>query len=371
MEWLCPCQKISTLSSPKTAMEIHRKAAERLLKEMDDRAGLRGLLMLKDTSGSGWWRMVHPARYMEPEGWYIDVTAAEVPFEQLIEYDTIFVQRIHSWEEYYMLEKLKRAGKRIVYDIDDDMFHIPEDNPAAKVLRKDQQFAAMACMKLVDQVTTTSSFLKQMLEPDGISLRVIPNALDMEDGWMDISQTGSSDGWQRIFWQGSATHAKDWEECIEAVERVMDSRDRVRLVILGFLPPVVQERVHKWPGRVEYMDFSDPETYFQLVKHVKADVGLAPLKDEIFNHSKSPIKFVENALIGMPTVASNVAPYDEVVRDNGILAKTPEEWERAILKCLDRKAFRKERVAKSRRLVERSFNIRKVAKDWEEVLCPS
>ena len=369
-QWMGPLQKTATLLSPKTTLELHRKASERLSKELDDRAGLKGLLMLKDASGSGWWRMVHPARYMNPKGWYIDVTAAEIAFEHMIEYDTIFVQRRHSWEEYYVLEKLKQAGKRLVYDIDDDMFHIPDDNPAAKVLRKDQQFAAMACMKLADQVTTTSLTLRDMLEAEGVNLKVIPNALDPTEGWTITEQTGSPDKWKRIFWQGSATHARDWEECIEAVERVMDSRDDVRLVILGYLPPVVEERAAKWQGRVEFMDFSDPETYFELVKHVRAEVGLAPLAREIFNYSKSPIKFIENSLIGMPTVASNIPPYDKVVKDNGFLASTTEEWERAICKCLDRKNLRMEKVRMSRRFVGQYFDIREVAKLWEAVLCP-
>lgn len=370
-EWLIPGQKLPSILSPQTTLAIHRKASERLRAAVDDRAGLKGLLMLKDASGSGWWRMVYPARYMDSQGWYIDVTAAKVDFDYLIEYDTIFVQRVHDWEEYYVLEKLKRAGKRIVYDIDDDMFHIPDDNPAAKILRKDQQFAAMACMRLADQVTTTSMVLRDMLQAEGVSSKVIPNALDPTEGWPITEQTGSPDGWKRIFWQGSATHARDWEECIEAVEQIMDSRKDVRLVILGYLPPVVQKKVHKWQGRVEFMDFSDPETYFQLIKHVRAEVGLAPLRDEVFNLSKSPIKWVENTLIGMPTVASDVLPYNRVVGKNvGFLASNTAQWVTAINRCLDRKNMRLEKVRAARRKVGEYFDIRKVVKQWEEVLCP-
>jgi len=296
--------------TPNDWMQAHRLASKYLAK-YDAETGQepdKKIVMLKDKGGAGYWRMVLPARYLGRElepvvnpsdsepgqtrtnSVRIDVTGASVKFDYLLEYDVVYVQRLHDWESYYVLEKLKKAGRRIVYDMDDDIFSLTPDNPAFHVISRDNQQAAVACMKMADVVTTTTNVLQNRLAQvlDGIWPEVIPNALDVDDGWLPTPSTGSPDEIRRIFWQGSATHAEDWQVCIEAVDHIMKEYRNVHLVILGFLPPVVIERLNNpcWKGRVEHLGFNDAETYFQIVKHVRADVGIAPLAPKPFNEAK-------------------------------------------------------------------------------------
>jgi glycosyltransferase involved in cell wall biosynthesis len=58
------------------------------------------------------------------------------------------------------------------------------------------------------------------------------------------------------------------------------------------------------------------------------DIGLAPLVDNRFNRSKSFIKILEYAALGVPFIASPVGPYADHVVDGvtGFLASTPDEW---------------------------------------------
>lgn len=379
-EWLEPERNVAEMLSPATILKMHDLAAKRIAKNRNDDGTKkkRGILMLKETSGCGWWRMVQPSQYIDLPGYFVDICASAVEFDQLIEYDVIFVQRLFEWEDFYTLQKLKSAGKRIIYDLDDDIFQFPEHNPAAKKIGRDQQFAARECMRIADVVTTTTEFLARRieaeLEEDGPAkeIRVIPNGLDPTEPWLPTEQTGSPDGNLRLFWQGSATHALDWHECIEAIDTMMLEFSNLRLVILGFLPPVLQERVNTplYKGRIEFMPMQKTETYFQIIKHVRADVGIAPLQDEPFNHSKSPIKVIENALIGIPTVASNVEPYKSVISQglNGYLASTTKAWEDFLRICLTNAKKRKEVVSRARKLVEEEYNINEIAEEWEEVL---
>ncbi len=235
---------LANLSADET-LRIHKMAQDRLSAKADFRAGKSGLIMLKDQSGSGYWRMVLPGKYLNNDEWYVDVTSASVPFENLLEYQTIFVQRMHDWESFYMLKKLKEAGKHLVYDIDDDIFNVPPSNPAYHVLTRDAQMAATACMGICDLVTTTSEVLFQRLRAlmADVPIEVIPNALELGDEWASLDDIGSPDQSKRILWQGSATHADDWLQCGEAIDMVMQERDNVILTILGFLPPFVQQRL--------------------------------------------------------------------------------------------------------------------------------
>jgi glycosyltransferase involved in cell wall biosynthesis len=305
---------------------------------------------------------------------YIDVTGGTVGFDYLMKYETIFVQRVHSWNSYDVLERVKKAGKRIIYDIDDDIFSIPQSNPSFNSFGRNEQMAAVECMKLADVVVVSTTFLKQRLDTliPGCKIVVIPNSIDPNDGWIPVNSIGSPDGWKRIFWQGSSTHNEDWNECFEAVQQVMLERKDVRLVLMGFLPTMVQVMAEDpiWKNRIEYMGPVEPEAYFRLIKHLRGEVGLAPLCDNIFNQSKSCIKWMENSMIGMPTAASNIRPYSDVIQtgQNGFLCNTTADWISAIELCLDDSALRKRIVENARNKIKEEFNVKEVAKVWKSLL---
>jgi glycosyltransferase involved in cell wall biosynthesis len=364
--------------TPEDWMFAHKRATQ-ILKDFNIEVPGKKVAMLKDRGGAGYWRMVLPSLYLNAcvEEIQIDVTAAEVKFDYLLEYDTIMVQRTHDWDSYYTLEKLKKAGRRIVYDIDDDLFSLTPDNPAYHSLTKDAQEAALACMRLADVVTTTTPILADRLAQvmdTGVCPVVIPNALDTDDNWLPTLKTGSPDGYKRIFWQGSATHEEDWSVCIGAVDRIMRTNPKVRLVLLGYLPQVVIAHLNEphWKGRVEHFGFSDSETYFQLIKHVRAEVGIAPLAPKTFNESKSPIKWLEYTCIGMPTVASDMEPYNRVIEDgvSGYLANTEDEWVLYLSHCLNDAVVREKMIKESREEAAECYDIKKVVASWQEVLLP-
>lgn len=362
------------LVSPRQVLALCREASKELDKIGDSRRGKRGVVMLKDRSGSGYWRMVFPARAMDTSDCFVDVTAAGAPAESLLEYETVFVQRFHDWDSFYMLERLKAAGKRVVYDIDDDIFNIERDNPAAKLIGQDEKMAAVACMRLADVVTvTTERLAAAMRDVAGKEPVVVPNAV-ATDWWRATPLTGSPDGWKRIFWQGGDTHGDDWLECVEAVDALMAEREDVRVVILGYLPPPVLSVLERpyWKGRVEFLSFRSPETYFEMMKHVRAEVGIAPLRDSLFNRAKSPLKFLEYAAMGMPTVASDVGPYADVIEDgnDGMLVSDAQGWFSAISLFLDDKVRRQAVLEAARRKVKDQYDIHKVAMNWKNVLLP-
>jgi glycosyltransferase involved in cell wall biosynthesis len=359
---------------PSHQVLVIRDRAQEIVASMTDcRAGKKGIIMLKDQGGCGYWRMSLPAKYINRDGIYIDVTGGTLGLDGLLEYDTIFVQRVCNWDYLLVLERLKKAGKRIVYDVDDDIFAIPSDNPASKGMGRSEQMAAVECMKIADVVTTTTSILQERFTSLlGRAPVVVPNAIDPDDGWNPTPMTGSPDGKKRIFWQGSNTHDEDWNECFDAVDRVMKKRSDVRVVIMGFLPTLVKESLGEphWKDRVEYIGSMAPEAYFRLIKHVRGDVGLAPLRHEHFNLGKSSIKWIENSVIGMPTVASDVAPYSDVIEHgvDGFICSDTDEWEDAIDVCLDNDSVRRQVVENARVKVRREFNIKTVSETWRRVL---
>jgi glycosyltransferase involved in cell wall biosynthesis len=374
---------LTTLMTVPTAVHLLAEADRKLIHIVDEQfQGKRGVIFIKDRSGCGYWRMVVPARHLDDSNLYLDCAEVEVIYEYLLEYDTIVVQRLHEWKEFYVIEKLKRLGKKIIYDIDDDIFSIPPTNPAHKRIRYDEQEAARAIMGLADVITTPSEVIKERFGFADKTV-VIPNAVDLDDGWpkltgndeVDIAKLSSPDDHMRILWQGSPTHGEDWFECVTAVDYIMEKYDNVRLVILGFLPPVVSQMVEDvtkpwWNGRVEFADFTDVETYVAITKHLRVEVALAPLQETVFNAAKSALKFAEYTAIGTPCIASAVTPYKEVIQsgENGFLATCEEEWVEHMETLLTQADERLRLVRNARKTVEEQFDIKKVVKEWQRLL---
>ncbi len=119
---------------------------------------------------------------------------------------------------------------------------------------------------------------------------------------------------------------------------------------LELLEPVLAELARQRPG-LKLRVTSDRRPRLQgvpvkferwtLDREVEAfsgiDVGLAPLADDPWTRCKCAYRPLQYMALGIPTVASPVGMNREVVRheETGLLAESPEEWERAVLSLLD------------------------------------
>ena len=67
------------------------------------------------------------------------------------------------------------------------------------------------------------------------------------------------------------------------------------------------------------------------------DINLAPLEKSVFNEAKSENKWVEAALVKVPTVASKVGAFEKMIQTEvtGILCETRQEWEKALISLIE------------------------------------
>lgn len=147
------------------------------------------------------------------------------------------------------------------------------------------------------------------------------------------------------YFSGSLTHNEDFAMISKAVAEVLSKRPNVRLSIVGVsaLPTCLapfEDRVL----RNEYVDWQGlPELI------ATADINLAPIEDTLFNRAKSENKWVDASLVLVPTVASDVGAFHEMIDDGktGLLCdNTTESWVNALLRLVDDEALRV-RIAKN------------------------
>lgn len=141
---------------------------------------------------------------------------------------------------------------------------------------------------------------------------------------------GYASGWPRA-------HEEDFGVALAALVRVMHARPQVDLALFGHLdlalvPDLPRARVRVQP----FAPWAQVPAW-----HATIDINLAPLLDNPHRRAKSNIKWLEAALAGVPTIASDLDPYRDIVDGTtGILASSADEWYSATLKLVDSRAGR-------------------------------
>lgn len=91
----------------------------------------------------------------------------------------------------------------------------------------------------------------------------------------------------------------------------MEKYPTLELHVVGELD--VPKEMEPYRSRIVARPFVDWKKLPQLIASL--DINLAPLEQSIFNEAKSENKWVEAALVKVPTVASDVGAFARMIED--------------------------------------------------------
>lgn len=125
------------------------------------------------------------------------------------------------------------------------------------------------------------------------------------------------------YFSGSISHNENFELIKPAIKQLLTKYSNVQLHIVGILD--IPQDMKPFENQIVTHDYVDWDKLPALISEV--DINLAPLVDSIFNRAKSEIKWIEAALVKVPTVASKIGAFSDTVVDGetGLLA-TDEQW---------------------------------------------
>ena len=125
------------------------------------------------------------------------------------------------------------------------------------------------------------------------------------------------------YFSGSISHNENFELIKPAIKQLLKKYSNVQLHIVGILD--IPKDMKPFGNQIVTHDYVDWDKLPALISEV--DINLAPLVDSIFNRAKSEIKWIEAALVKVPTVASKIGAFSDMVIDGetGLLA-TDGQW---------------------------------------------
>lgn len=307
------------------------------------------LLLPADQSGCGLYRMLLPGRQAadSPRGFSmttagglngrVELDENDRPFVASlppIDFDVMVFQRPFDSVVRQCIPIAQAQGVAVVVELDDDVRNIDPRNSAWPQVqpkynqRENWQNILDAC-RMADWVTVSTPELKWYAPHGRVS--VVPNAVprSLTQHSRPVRMPGSI---CTVGWTGAmATHPGDLEETFGQVGRaVTETFSNFHIVgdgtgVKEALRLEIDPTSTGWLPLPEY-----PAALAQI------DVGIVPLGDTKFNRSKSYLKGLEFAGLGIPFVASPLPEYIKLSEQYGIgeIARRPGDWYKKITRLV-------------------------------------
>lgn len=289
--------------------------------------------------------------------------------------DVIVIQRRYGEAWLDFAKMCKEQGKKVVYEIDDCFEGIPLENlklNAIHMTKPETRNSVIAMLRIADAVTVSTPELKEWVCKYVEEEKVyhLKNTLDFSicpEPHYGIQMDNDP---IVVGFAGSESHKTDLRElqgALEIINTRMNSANASK-VVFGFFGFMLKEFWNMHPN-VKFKLGVPFLEYPHMLSKLRFSIGLAPLKQCLFNQCKSELRFLEHAACGVPIVATDIAPFRRCVNDqNGILVKNNHrQWVRAIHSLIFDSLVRHDMGVNSYNYVKEYYNIDTYVEEWNKV----
>ncbi len=252
----------------------------------------------------------------------------------------VIFYRVPGFPEVIELINYANHLKKIVFfDIDDLIFDLESYSLIIKSLQ--QQLSPQEISGLINgtklyrqamslckyAIASTPTLGKKMAEVVGTgNCYIHRNALDsIINSYLEFRLPKIPRNYISIFYgSGTRTHDADFQIVSSSLVKILAKHPNVRLTLVGYLN--LPDSLLPYSDKIDRIKYLQIEPYFEFLS--QADINIAPLEFGLFPDCKSEIKWLEAALLKVPSVVSATQTYLEVVQDgvDVFLATTTQDW---------------------------------------------
>lgn len=171
-----------------------------------------------------------------------------------------------------------------------------------------------------------------------------------------------------FYGSGTKAHNRDFNAVVgPALLELMAKHPDLRLVIAGYLD--LDRKFERFKDRVERFCFIEELTqYWSLL--ASCDINISVLAPGVMADCKSEIKWLEAAILQIPSVVSRTATFEGVIDapHDGLLASNTREWIEHLSSLVDSPGVRRSIGAAARAKALRLYALEKVGEDLVDAL---
>jgi len=327
----------------------------------------------------------------------VNMTTEKKKFIEAMTSDIYFLQRISGSK---LIEKLRsftqdsNIDAKLVMDYDDDVFNVSplsnhyvdygteeikiqnngkiihEWKDGENINIKENQNRIEEIKKsisMVDLITTTNDHLANVFREFNPNVKVLPNCVDV-NSWKRLDIRRKNPDEIRICWAGGHSHWEDLYLIRNSLIEIANKYPNVKILMVGYMPHSMEKDFR--PGQFEFHPWVDTPAHPYRLAALDIDIAIIPVKDSIFNRSKSTIKWVEFSSLEIPCITSYVPPYDVIQEadeiNKGIFVTNNDEdcWIKGMELLINDSRLRKEIGTNARQFVEKNYDINTQYHQW-------
>ena len=284
---------------------------------------------------------------------------------RLVRYDLVYCHMYVTPLGTSIFERVTRAlARKLLVDVEDNVLRGQQldkgENPNWLVNLVKGRGKTRFLLRTADHVVTSSPALNDLCL--GINERractYISSSVDT-DRFVPANPYANN-GPVTIGWTGTFS-TRPFLNLLRPVFQELARRRSFKLRVIGnfdYELPGVDLEVIRWTAQREVADLQ------------AIDIGVYPLTIDDWVAGKSGLKAIQYMAFGLPCVATNVGTTPTIIRhgENGLLARTDEEWLTALEQLLDDPALRRRFGEQARRDAVERYSTKAVAADYRGVL---
>lgn len=281
-----------------------------------------------------------------------------------------------------LIHQCRRLGVPIGYDIDDLIFDAeimreggihfiaqlpePEQDAWLESARGHRRLMAVA-----DFCLTPTLALAEQARRVNPQVRVVengfcPELLALSDLWRSSRDLSANGGLRLGYASGTVTHEADFATIVQPLTEALNRQPNLGFTLVGSLNLAAYEdllpasQVERRP-LVEHVNLA-----YELARF---DINLIPLQASPFCDAKSPLKYFEAALVGVPSIAAANPTYEALIDHgkNGLLAHSEDEWAANIAMLAGDAELRMRQAALARDECVARFHADRLAEKYQQL----
>lgn len=310
---------------------------------------LRVLFLRNQEGGCAFYRVIQPTAELNTRD-DAPIWAEEngfLTYRLGCNYDVIIAPRIADTFTISVLRALQKAKKIVVYETDDLLNNMPAWNPNSQRITPDDQMRRDFILKSSDALIVSTEELGALIGRK--DTWICHNGINPE--LWPLKAADQNTPVVRVLWAGSGTHEGDLRLVTKSIRKLISRfKGRVQFVFAGALPEEFKGVVKRdgrlyecvrteLEGAVVFAGSTSPNDWPKLLASTNCNIAIAPLERHPFNEAKSEVKILEAWALGLPVIASRIAPYERAIQDESqgfLVGPEPENWEVALERLIQR-----------------------------------
>ena len=265
--------------------------------------------------------------------------------EKSSNYEVNLIQKLFL-SKYITLEKFVK--NRVIFDVDDAIWTYTGEKNIEKIC------------KLSDKVICGNEFLADYFSMYNKNVVILPTGVNTSRFNPDNGL--EEKGYLTVGWSGSSSGLKYVYEIEEQLKKVVSSK--VHLLIISDKKPMFKELNCKYVDYIKWSEFNEVKS-LQMI-----DIGIMPLKSDIFSMGKCSYKMLLYMACGKPVVVSKVGMNEEVLKEGnvGFGVEKVEQWSETLKALINSDNLRKCMGLEGRKVVLNKYSVEVIGTKLAEVL---